>query len=88
MGKGPGLYSDIGKIARGDSSVSFIFASFSCFFFFPLFSFLTHEYDVVAFLLLLVISDLLYRDYQSDHKFTVTTYTSSGVVRPSLDLIS
>ncbi|KAL6350535.1 hypothetical protein AAG906_019182 [Vitis piasezkii] len=39
MGKGPGLYSDIGKIAR----------------------------------------DLLYRDYQSDHKFTVTTYTSSGV---------
>ncbi|GAB4839953.1 hypothetical protein Ancab_020663 [Ancistrocladus abbreviatus] len=23
--------------------------------------------------------DLLYRDYQSDHKFTVTTYTSNGV---------
>ncbi|XP_052184816.1 mitochondrial outer membrane protein porin of 36 kDa [Diospyros lotus] len=23
--------------------------------------------------------DLLYRDYQSDHKFTVTTYTSTGV---------
>ncbi|KAJ6771309.1 VOLTAGE-DEPENDENT ANION-SELECTIVE CHANNEL [Salix koriyanagi] len=39
MGKGPGLYSDIGKKAR----------------------------------------DLLYKDYQSDHKFTVTTYTSSGV---------
>ncbi|KAL7163954.1 hypothetical protein ACSBR2_039959 [Camellia fascicularis] len=39
MGKGPGLYSDIGKKAR----------------------------------------DLLYRDYQSDHKFTVTTYTSTGV---------
>ncbi|KAL6983543.1 hypothetical protein U1Q18_016928 [Sarracenia purpurea var. burkii] len=39
MGKGPGLYSDIGKRAR----------------------------------------DLLYKDYQSDHKFTVTTYTSTGV---------
>ncbi|KAL7181662.1 hypothetical protein ACSBR1_040537 [Camellia fascicularis] len=39
MGKGPGLYSDIGKKAR----------------------------------------DLLYRDYQSDHKFTVSTYTSTGV---------
>ncbi|XP_044494631.1 mitochondrial outer membrane protein porin of 36 kDa [Mangifera indica] len=39
MGKGPGLYSDIGKKAR----------------------------------------DLLYKDYQSDHKFTVTTYTSTGV---------
>ncbi|KDO82798.1 hypothetical protein CISIN_1g0238541mg, partial [Citrus sinensis] len=23
--------------------------------------------------------DLLYKDYQSDHKFTVTTYTSAGV---------
>ncbi|KAK2636267.1 hypothetical protein Ddye_031059 [Dipteronia dyeriana] len=39
MGKGPGLYTDIGKKAR----------------------------------------DLLYKDYQSDHKFTVTTYTSNGV---------
>ncbi|MBA0721457.1 hypothetical protein Golax_009001 [Gossypium laxum] len=39
MGKGPGLYSDIGKKAR----------------------------------------DILYKDYQADHKFTVTTYTSNGV---------
>ncbi|KAK8526011.1 hypothetical protein V6N13_017082 [Hibiscus sabdariffa] len=39
MGKGPDLYSDIGKKAR----------------------------------------DLLYKDYQADHKFTVTTYTSNGV---------
>ncbi|KAK5839459.1 Mitochondrial outer membrane porin of 36 kDa [Gossypium arboreum] len=39
MGKGPGLYSDIGKKSR----------------------------------------DLLYKDYQADHKFTVTTYTSNGV---------
>ncbi|OVA00303.1 Eukaryotic porin/Tom40 [Macleaya cordata] len=39
MGKGPGLYTDIGKKAR----------------------------------------DLLYKDYQSDQKFTITTYTSTGV---------
>ncbi|PPD80660.1 hypothetical protein GOBAR_DD22411 [Gossypium barbadense] len=39
MGKGPGLYTDIGKKAR----------------------------------------DLLYKDYQADHKFTLTTYTSNGV---------
>ncbi|KAH8499919.1 hypothetical protein POPTR_008G194900v4 [Populus trichocarpa] len=43
MGKGPGLYVDIGKKAR----------------------------------------DLLYKDYQSDHKFTVTTYTSTGVALTS-----
>ncbi|XP_022894997.1 mitochondrial outer membrane protein porin of 34 kDa-like, partial [Olea europaea var. sylvestris] len=39
MGKGPGLYSDIGKRAR----------------------------------------DLLYRDYQCDQKFTITTYSPTGV---------
>lgn len=39
MGKGPGLYTDIGKKAR----------------------------------------DLLYKDYQSDHKFTITTYSPTGV---------
>ncbi|CAN4093624.1 unnamed protein product [Withania somnifera] len=39
MGKGPGLYSDIGKKAR----------------------------------------DLLYREYQTDHKFTITTYSPTGV---------
>ncbi|KAK4782867.1 hypothetical protein SAY86_007241 [Trapa natans] len=39
MGKGPGLYTDIGKKAR----------------------------------------DLLYKDYQSDQKFTITTYSPTGV---------
>ncbi|GFP90354.1 mitochondrial outer membrane protein porin of 34 kDa [Phtheirospermum japonicum] len=43
MGKGPGLYSDIGKKAR----------------------------------------DLLYRDYNSDQKFTLTTYSPTGVVLTS-----
>ncbi|CAN4081704.1 unnamed protein product [Withania somnifera] len=40
MGKGPGLYTEIGKKAR----------------------------------------DLLYKDYQSDHKFSITTYSPTGVV--------
>jgi voltage-dependent anion channel protein 2 len=39
MGKGPGLYTEIGKKAR----------------------------------------DLLYKDYHSDHKFTITTYSPTGV---------
>ncbi|GLU01950.1 hypothetical protein SLE2022_192250 [Rubroshorea leprosula] len=39
MGKGPGLYTEIGKKTR----------------------------------------DLLYKDYNSDHKFTITTYSSTGV---------
>ncbi|KAG6411152.1 hypothetical protein SASPL_129226 [Salvia splendens] len=43
MGKGPGLYSDIGKRAR----------------------------------------DLLYRDYNSDQKFTITTYSPTGVTLTS-----
>lgn len=32
------------------------------------------------------VSDLLYKDYQGDHKFTITTYTSTGVVSLSLSL--
>ncbi|KAG5614831.1 hypothetical protein H5410_014655 [Solanum commersonii] len=46
MGKGPGLYSDIGKKTR----------------------------------------DLLYRDYQTDHKFTITTYSPTGVAITSSGL--
>ncbi|KAJ4831793.1 hypothetical protein Tsubulata_017004 [Turnera subulata] len=46
MGKGPGLYTDIGKKAR----------------------------------------DLLYKDYQSDHKFTLTTYTAGGIAITSTGL--
>lgn len=29
--------------------------------------------------MILLSTDLLYKDYQSDHKFTITTYTSTGV---------
>ncbi|KAH6791129.1 voltage dependent anion channel 1 [Perilla frutescens var. frutescens] len=43
MGKGPGLYTEIGKRAR----------------------------------------DLLYKDYQSDQKFTITTYSPTGVTLTS-----
>ncbi|KAJ4707504.1 Mitochondrial outer membrane protein porin [Melia azedarach] len=46
MGKGPGLYTEIGKKAR----------------------------------------DLLYKDYQSDQKFTITTYSPTGVAITSSGL--
>ena len=36
--------------------------------------------DFFFFFFFFEFSDLLYKDYQSDHKFTVTTYTSTGVV--------
>ena len=45
---------------------------FLCFFLFIIYS--------VADFFFFEFSDLLYKDYQSDHKFTVTTYTSTGVV--------
>ncbi|RRT84611.1 hypothetical protein B296_00013366 [Ensete ventricosum] len=65
---GPGLYSEIGKKARGSSP--FLFISLPSFF-------------VIFFygnLRIFFLPDLLYRDYQTDHKFTVTTCTSDGVV--------
>jgi voltage-dependent anion channel protein 2 len=71
MGKGPGLYVDIGKKARGNRD--FIFCSLL-----NLFSFC--DYFDIFFLNFSKFPDLLYKDYQSDHKFTVTTYTSTGVV--------
>lgn len=30
-----------------------------------------------------LVTDLLYRDYVADHKFTITTYSSTGVVSVS-----
>ncbi|RWW82200.1 hypothetical protein BHE74_00009352 [Ensete ventricosum] len=69
---GPGLYSEIGKKARGSSP--FLFISLPSFF-------------VIFFygnLRIFFLPDLLYRDYQTDHKFTVTTCTSDGVVSDCL----
>ncbi|MED6147043.1 hypothetical protein PIB30_040332 [Stylosanthes scabra] len=67
MVKGPGFYADIGKKARGYGF---------------LFSFSSHFYHANFFPLIVCIyrnSDLLYKDYQNDRKFTITTYTTTGV---------
>ncbi|KAF8378401.1 hypothetical protein HHK36_029740 [Tetracentron sinense] len=77
MGKGPGLYSDIGKKARGDNLLfAFLILIFFFFFIIAIFFFLILSFFFWFNLLL----DLLYKDYQSDHKFTITTYSSTGVV--------
>lgn len=78
MGKGPGLYSDIGKRARG-------FSFLHLHFFFPIviwrWIFYFRWFFLKSFgILLFFLPDLLYKDYQSDHKFTITTYSPTGVV--------
>lgn len=79
MGKGPGLYFDIGKKARGYRSIFVLFLI-------RFFSILRHSMlSIILFgdfnvITVFWLSDLLYKDYQSDHKFTITTYTSTGVV--------
>lgn len=35
----------------------------------------------ISLISIIANSDLLFKDYQNDHKFTITTYTSTGVVR-------
>ena len=81
MLKGPGLYSDIGKKARGE----FLFLIFPfCWFIYLaqfLFNFLFMYLNAcIAYAAVFGDSDLLYKDYQSDHKFSITTYTVNGVV--------
>lgn len=92
MVKGPGLYTDIGKRARGSLPFN------------SLFSLLKYHIHRCVYICVCVIQlerivnvavigftftdlnlfffyeDLLYRDYQADHKFTITTYSPTGVV--------
>lgn len=63
---GPGLYSEIGKKARGSLCI------FSADFFAQIY--------LLTWKFLVYPADLLYKDYQTDHKFTITTCTSNGVV--------
>lgn len=78
MGKGPGLYSDIGKRARGSRFVSLYLENPIHFF---TLTFLFYGCIMCNFLFFFVLLlDLLYRDYQSDQKFTLTTYSPTGVV--------
>jgi hypothetical protein len=44
-------------------------------------SVLAHGFSwFIDLLLFSLVADLLYRDYQTDHKFTLTTYTANNVV--------
>jgi len=76
---GPGLYSEIGKKARGSSS--WIWGFRFC-----------HLRLIVSARGLLILfgccrgafprgsADLLYKDYHTDQKFTLTTYAANGAV--------
>ncbi|KAK3022902.1 hypothetical protein RJ639_046446 [Escallonia herrerae] len=75
IGKGPGLYPDIGKKARGQSlSIALRFPVFD-----SIRMWLDFHYRSVQNASVALFSDLLYRDYLNDHKFSVTTLTATGV---------
>ena len=95
MGKGPGLHIDIGKKARGDSSLTsflaYIFFLIFCIFISTYFCFFFLHIDKMLLLFFLLLFFQIFSTKitrATNHKFTITTYTSSGVVHPSLDLIS
>jgi hypothetical protein len=69
--KGPGLFSDIGKKAKGTSSYSF-----------PRYH-RRHLSNWLGFPRFVVwwSADLLTKDYTYDHKLTISTASASGVVR-------
>lgn len=49
-------------------------------FFGPFFWCKTLDFFMVHVCLLVGVADLLYKDYQSDQRFTITTYPSAGFV--------
>jgi hypothetical protein len=83
MSKGPGLFADIGKKAKGKesfrklitNSLSLSLWSVYCFELIRL-----RNSHLKRFVLALVV-DLLTKDYNSDQKFSVSTYSDAGVVR-------
>jgi len=75
MSKGPGLYSDIGKKARGSL---FLTLSPNPIFFF--------KEILINIVFVVVIADLLYKDYNTDQKFSLTTYSPTGIVSFLFDL--
>ncbi|CAN1272189.1 Mitochondrial outer membrane protein porin of 34 kDa [Linum perenne] len=76
MVKGPGLYSEIGKKTRGISfSPCFVLLLLSV-----VWTNFRGEFDVLSlFFFCGEFIDLLYKDYHSDQKFTVTTVSPVGV---------
>jgi len=71
MSKGPGLYSDIGKKAKGELN-RFLFVIDSNIFF--------SKVKSEIILIICFVLDLLTKDYNSDQKLTVSSYSTTGVV--------
>lgn len=82
MGKGPGLYSDIGKLAKGETVLLRSISHNLCYGFDNTFvkpEIRIHSNHFDLFLLL----DLLTKDYNSDQKLTVKSFSTTGVVSSS-----
>ncbi|TQD69766.1 hypothetical protein C1H46_044704 [Malus baccata] len=62
---GPGLYTDIGKKARGIAIPPFTLSDICMY--------------VCVYMCMYKFGYLLYKDYQSDKKFTITTFSPTGV---------
>lgn len=74
---GPGLYSDIGKKARGTSRAPFqslaLVSARGMLILLPCWLFTSLAAFVGS-------AGLLYKDYHTDRKFTLTTYAANGAV--------
>ncbi|GJM93341.1 hypothetical protein PR202_ga09888 [Eleusine coracana subsp. coracana] len=79
---GPGLYSDIGKKARGEDELSFGFSFLrirGILYWVAVYGSSSDLYSSFADVVFAAgFADLLYRDFQTDQKFTLTTYASNG----------
>lgn len=71
MSKGPGLFVDIGKKAKGNQILYLHLSIYIYLYSFQLPVFISPFFECL---------DLLTKDYTSDQKFTVSTYTDAGVV--------
>jgi len=67
MSKGPGLFADIGKKAKGNQSIYFYLWK-------------KIKINDPTMIIYWWHVDLLTRDYNSDQKFSVSTYSDAGVV--------
>ena len=82
MSKGPGLFTDIGKKSKGEQKRSVTISVIDS-------TSLSRSKKsknsllIFFFYLSLFLIDLLTKDYNSDQKLTISSYSISGVVSPS-----
>jgi hypothetical protein len=84
---GPGLYAEIGKKTKGGCPSVHLAPPSPRIPFKLWVSGMELRWIFLVWLTVPLLSfsaDLLYKDYQTDHKFTLTTYTSNGVVSAPL----